>query len=236
MEGGKARGVAILGGSFNPPHFGHLRLALEVFEAVKPARLDFVPGARPPHKAENRLLPFDWRCAMLSEALRARPYFAVNRLEESLPGPSFTCALLSAYKEQNPGTALWFILGSGDFAGLESWKEWRGLPRLANLVVAARQGDDQGAFLRAAGRLWPTALPAPVAENTPVAEGAGALLLDIPGGGQVLYLPVPRLDITSSLLRERWLAGRAVDFWTPEAVLDFLRDRADLVRARWTAS
>ncbi|MDR2050253.1 MAG: nicotinate (nicotinamide) nucleotide adenylyltransferase [Deltaproteobacteria bacterium] len=221
-------GAALLGGSFNPLHFGHLRLAVEVFEALRPERLEFVPCANPPHKRREKLLPFALRYAMLREALAACPHFQVNPLEAEMPAPSFTCAMLRAYRERHDGTRLYFILGSEDFSGLDSWKDWRELPRLATLVVAARQGGDKDEFRSAVRRFWPEAEGA---EEWPDAGDEPAFVL--PGGGKVSYLPLPRLDINASLLRARWLAGRSIDFFTPDAVLEFLDRQADTVRAYW---
>jgi nicotinate-nucleotide adenylyltransferase len=220
--------VAILGGSFNPLHFGHLRLAVEMFELLRPDRLEFVPCANPPHKNKERLLPFALRYALLREAVSACPHFQVNPLEAEMPAPSFTCATLRAYRERHAGARLYFILGSEDFSGLDSWKDWREIPRLATLAVAARQGGEAEEFSAVVRKFWPGAAPA---EERPGAEAGLAFAL--PGGGQALYLPVPRLDINASLLRARWLAGRSIDFLTPDAVREFLDCRAEAVRACW---
>jgi nicotinate-nucleotide adenylyltransferase len=213
-----------LGGSFNPPHFGHLRLAVEILESLRPERLDFVPCANPPHKSRESLLPFELRCAMLKQALAGHPAFRVNTLEGRRAGPSFTCETLADYRREYAGARLYFILGSEDFSGLDSWKDWHELPSLATLAVAARQGGGFRDFADVVRRFWPGAHP----------EGDGAFLL--PNGGQVCYLSIPRLDINSSLIRSRWLAGRSIAFWAPEAVRLCLEEHGALSRICWSGA
>ena len=85
-------GRAILGGSFNPPHVGHLRLAVEAREALGDLvrGVDMVPCAQPPHKKTGHLLPFELRAAMLEAALAPLPWLRCNRLEALRDGPSYT--------------------------------------------------------------------------------------------------------------------------------------------------
>ncbi|MCL1915340.1 MAG: nicotinate-nicotinamide nucleotide adenylyltransferase [Desulfovibrionaceae bacterium] len=221
--------LALLGGSFNPPHFGHLRLALEMFEALRPDRLDFVPCAVPPHKEAPSLLPFDWRCAMLEDSLAALPLpwrFGVNRLEADLPGPSFTCATLRACRGAYSGARLYFILSAEDLAGLDSWKDWRDLPDLAILAVASRNGEEEEQVFRALSRLWPDCSP-----GRP--RTGGGLSFTLFANREVCYIPVTRLDVNSSLIRALWLSGREIDFLAPAPVRDFLAQRAGEVRRYW---
>lgn len=224
MSDASVADIAILGGSFNPVHFGHLRLAMEMYEALAPQRLDFVPAARPPHKQGGPLLPFDLRCAMLEASLAGYPFFKVNSLEEHRSGPSYTYDTLLVYCEKYPNSRLWFILGSEDFEFLDSWKNWRELTKMTNLVVAARQGGDEASFKATVLRLWPEA-------QEDCARGQKNFRL--PDDACIRYLPIPRLDISASLIRQRWLDGCRIDFWTPAPVMDVLRNHAVTVRKYW---
>ena len=227
MKDGVSSGMAILGGSFNPPHLGHLRLALEVFEVLRPERLDFVPCAAPPHKAGAGLLPFALRCAMLREALASFPFFEVNPVEASLPAPSYTCLTLRAYRREVGAVPLYFILGAGDFALLDSWKDWRELSVLATLVVVSRQGEEAEEVAASMRRFWPGSGP------RRALTGGEGWSFALPEGGEVCYMPITRLDINASLVRERWLKGLRTDFLVPDAVRNRLSREASLVRRCW---
>ena len=139
--------VGILGGSFNPPHFGHLRLAVEVMEALHPVRLDFLPAPMPPHKGRRGLLPFALRVAMLEKALHGLHGFCINTMENERDGPSYTTDTLRLYRKREPGIRHFFILGAEDFASILSWHEWQLLPELADIVVVSRAGSEVEVFM-----------------------------------------------------------------------------------------
>lgn len=226
-DAGKLTSIAVLGGSFNPLHLGHLRLAVEVYEAVKPGRLDFVPCANPPHKRGDTLLPFKLRMDMLVGATAAYPMFSVNGLEAERDDFSFTSDTLREYARMFPGIKLYFILGTEDFEYLDTWKEWPVLPELAEFLVVARQGREAGGFAETTRLLWPDALEvSPAGPDERPAFSIGK-------NGRVSYLALPRLDINASLVRSRWLWGRMIDFWVPGEVLTVLDENAELVKKHW---
>ncbi|MDL2307073.1 nicotinate (nicotinamide) nucleotide adenylyltransferase [Desulfovibrio sp. OttesenSCG-928-C06] len=227
--------IILFGGSFNPVHYGHLRLAVEVFEAMLPDRVDFVPCANPPHKAGLGLLPFDMRVEMLREICADYPHFNVNTLEAEREGPSYTSDTLREYKNTYPQTRLFFVLGSEDYVNLDSWKDWNILPNLADILVVPRQGVEEDEFIEHTRRLWPDATPV---ENVPepvrIGFWAGSESEGIPmQAGRVLYMPLPRLDINASMVRRRWLGGRLIDFWVPDAVVNCLAASSDTVKKFW---
>ena len=221
--------VGIFGGGFNPPHLGHMRLAVEVLEALSPLRLDFLPTAVPPHKGGRQILPFDLRVAMLESAIRGIPALAVNPLENERGGPSYTADTLRIYREREPECRHFFILGAEDFAVIRTWHEWRVLPELADLVIVPRAGSEVEVFMETVRHSWPEAEPA-----SPAHLPADALYLmpEEKGGGRILHLPLPRLDIRAELVRERYLAGRSVRFLVPESVELLLREHRD-ARTYW---
>lgn len=224
---GPISSIAILGGSFNPLHFGHLRLAVEVCEELCPSRFDFIPCANPPHKRQSDFLPFDLRYAMLKAATKENPLFYVNDLEATREGFSYTTDTLVEYRRVYQDAKLYFVLGSEDFAGLDSWKDWQNLPSLAELVIVARQGADAGSFLDTVKRLWPgVAQPCEATSRPCFKTGDNAY---------VSYLALPRLDISASLIRSRWLLGRDISYWLPREVIDILHKNATTVKEHWLA-
>ena len=222
---GALSSIAILGGSFNPLHFGHLRLAVEVCEELCPARFDFVPCANPPHKRRDDFLPFYLRYAMLQAATKNNRQFYVNDLEAAREGLSFTVDTLMEYRRAYPDARLCFVLGAEDFAQLGSWKDWETLPGLAELVIVARQGAETGSFWATLERLWP--------ETVQFRADMGRPRCKIGENSSISYLSLPRLDISASLIRSRWLAGRSIDYWVPGEVVDSLRENSKAVKEHW---
>lgn len=223
-------GRAILGGSFNPPHIGHLRLAIEVCETLGEhiSGLDMMPCAIPPHKSQTGMLPFDLRAALLEACLTDLPRIRCNRLEGTRKGPSYTWDTLLTCRNAVPDAPLYFILGSPDFARLHTWHNGLELPELCQLLVAPRDGQTCEDFLAAASAQWPQARQcAPV----PFAVCSVAL----PHGGAAHFLPVPWLEISASRIRQRWLANLNIDFLVPPAAVTLLHQEEQQVRHYWQA-
>lgn len=222
------RRLGIFGGCFNPVHSAHLRAAVEAAEGLGLDRVDFVPSARPPHKPGEPMLGFAARLRLLRAAVADMPGFAVNDLESRRPGPSYTYDTLARYLEDNPGTELFFIMGTGDLLNLATWRRGFELTRLAHLAVLAREGlgvAGIGAYLAGDGAGLGAA-------PRPLPPGVSACAAwDTAGGGRLFCLEIPRLDISASLVRERWRCGRTVRFLVPDAVwreLASMREEADL--------
>lgn len=223
--------LLLLGGSFNPPHNGHLRVAIETAEALRPWKTLLIPCAVPPHKPECSLLPFALRCAMLRAAIadmtpqqagRKALRLEVCEVESERPGPSYTVDTLAVLAERFPGKRPAFVMGGEDFTQVAGWKRGLDLPLLADLVVLARGERGRESFCANSVGFWPEAR----AMAPPCGVEAAFAL---PHGGRLLYLAQPLLDISSSLVRERLLAGRSLDFLVPPGVLRLLHGHRDAV-------
>ena len=221
-------GRALLGGSFNPPHIGHLRLAIEVREALGTLvdTLVLVPCGNPPHKRADSLLPFALRAEMTRAAVRGLPGISVSEEEGERQGYSYTWDTLSRYREKLPGRELYFVIGTPDFALLHTWHRGLELPRLCQFIVVARGEQTEEPFVQAAHRLWPG-----TRDVVPVLPGSRCLALS--GGGLAHYLPLPWLAVSASRIRERWLRRQNVDFLIPRAVDELLRIRHAEVAEHW---
>jgi nicotinate-nucleotide adenylyltransferase len=223
--------IGVFGGCFNPVHLAHLRAAVEAVEGLGLSRVDFVPAARPPHKPDAPMLGFDVRVRLLRAAVADMPLFRVNLLEAERPGPSYTCETLARYRDGHPDAALFFLMGAVDLMNLATWRRGFELGRFAHLAVMAREGldlDRVEAFLAGEGAAL-SAVPRSLDEDS-VASGQVRAAWTIAGGHALYFLNIPRLDISSSLLRERWRRGGTLRFLAPDAVcreLAALRDEVD---------
>jgi nicotinate-nucleotide adenylyltransferase len=222
------KSVGILGGSFNPVHIGHIRLAVEVKERLGLDSIDLVPTARPPHKSVSGLLPLETRLHLLELAIKDIPFLKTNDLEGRRAGASYTWDTLAAYRNEDPDREIFFILGTGDLLTLPLWSRGLELLSLAHFVTIPRAGIELErirAFLdeTTQGKTHP--IPSPI----PTVEAAWQCSKET----TLLYLPVPRLDVSSSLVREAWREGRNVSCLLPPGVEKTLREQKEEIDNVW---
>jgi nicotinate-nucleotide adenylyltransferase len=215
------KGVGILGGSFNPVHVGHLRLAVEALESLELNRVEMIPCFSPPHKAGKNILPFDLRLRLLRAAVKCEQGIEINALEAELPQPSFTFRTLQALSGMHPGRELWFLMGCGDLVHFDQWCRWEEVAAQTSLAVACRRPGDEELFFRHMARLWPES------RNT------GEHSLQLPTGRQAVLIKIPLLEVSSSLIRRMWRGRRSIRFLLPEACLEILAESADTLDDHW---
>lgn len=230
---GPAR-LGVFGGSFNPVHVGHLRIAIEVRETLGLDRVDLVPVASPPHKEASDLLPFDLRCQIIAAAVRQAPGLALSELEASLPEPSYTYRTLSAYRQALPHAELFFILGASDLLQLDIWHRGRELHQLANFVVVPRFGKGLEEVAAFVPEFWPGAERLPDCRDSALPGNCRACWR-LPGGGVLHYVHAPGLDVSATDIRRRFLAGRSIVFLVPREAGQVLMEMRDEVRRIWSA-
>lgn len=223
-------GIGLLGGTFNPVHIGHIRHAVEVGEALGLDAVLLTPAAVPPHKSGRGLLPFSLRVELARAAVAGIPRLGINPLEGELHGPSYTWISLEEWRRRN-GMEPCFLMGVEDFAALDTWFRGLELPRLAHVVVVPRAGSDRDIFRAAVRRYWPGSSLHACPQDYPPAECRETAHL--PDGGRCTFLPVPRLDISASFVRRRWLAGRDVHGLVPDGALALLGARREEVNRIW---
>lgn len=202
--------VGLLGGTFNPPHLGHLRLAEIALAELALDEVRFVPTALPPHKA---LAPGDpdgpGRVRLLEQALAecGRP-FRVEPLEVLRGGASYTADTLEALAAREPGCAWIFLMGSDQLPGFDSWRRPERVLELASLAVAPRPGGPGPDGIE---------LPGPLAGRVrPSWSGAP---------GELVWLSGTRLDLASRELRAALLAGRTPEGIAPQVLSVILQEK-----------
>ncbi len=216
--------IGILGGSFNPIHIGHLRLAIEALECKllpEPlSRVDLVPCSIPPHKTTQNILPFDLRLKMLQASVDDILHLNVNSLEKERSGPSYTYDTLSIYKQQFPSSRLLFMVGGEDFAAISQWFRGLELPTLADIAMLPRAHHHVDEFFAQTKLLWPEAKINTKTQSAEFAHGA-----------KLFYLPLLRLDISASYIRKQWLKGHNLRMLMPKASLEILENsRAEVIK------
>jgi nicotinate-nucleotide adenylyltransferase len=200
--------LGILGGTFDPVHLGHLALAEDVRETLDLARVLFVPAGDPWQKAGTGVTPGAIRYALVERAIAGNPGFAASRLEVDRAGPTYTAETLASIAEAERAAGrdpdLWFILSSEALAGLPTWREPDRVLELARLAVVPRALDPQN-----------------------LSAAAARFEADFPGrADRAVFLPGPRLAISSTLIRERVAEGRSIRYLVPDAVVAAIREYA----------
>jgi len=208
--------VGIMGGTFNPIHFGHLRAAQEVAESLQLAQVIFMPAAKPPHKSEVGLVSFDHRWHMLELAMEGNPLFVLSDLEYQRPGISYSVETLTQLaKERGGSEELYFVLGLDAFLELPTWKSYRELFSLCHFVVVARPGfspESLDAMLK-------TQVSASYSFDFQV---QGYLH---PSLHTVYYREVTLLDISSSTIRQLLAEGGTVRYLLPKKVEEYIQQQ-----------
>ncbi|WP_305044418.1 nicotinate-nucleotide adenylyltransferase [Geoalkalibacter sp.] len=208
--------TGILGGTFNPIHLAHLRIAEEVREALGLDRVLFVPAATPPHKALSGEVAFHHRLAMVRAAIADNTAFAVSDLESRRGGKSYSVDTLRILREEAPGEEFFFIMGMDSFREIHTWYAYTRLFELCHIVVTARPGS--------AGGPPRTLLPVAVADQF-CYDGAAERLVHR-SGFSVFFLEETFLDISSTRIRQLVAAGRSVRYLVPPAVESYLHHHA----------
>lgn len=191
--------TGILGGTFNPPHIGHLVMAQEARAQLGLDRVVLMPVAVPPHKEADADPGPDVRLALTRLAAEGEEGVEVSTAEIDRGGASFTVDTLRELHERDPEQELTFIVGGDMAQSLPSWREPERLLELARLAVAEREGI---------GR-----------------EDIAARLAPLHDGTRVAFFDMPRIDVSSSSVRRRIAEGRPVKHLVPDAVAAAIADR-----------
>jgi nicotinate-nucleotide adenylyltransferase len=189
--------IGLLGGTFNPPHLGHLICAQSALEGLELDCVLFVPVHTPPHKETDGDPGVEHRVALCTLAVAGDDRLEVSRVDADVPGPSYTVDTLSRLHEQRPENQLTFIVGGDVARSLPDWREPEAILSLAEIGVAGREEVRADAIRR----------------NLSVLAG---------GADRVRFFDMPRIDISSTLIRSRVAAGLAVRYLVPDTVAAYI--------------
>lgn len=201
--------TGILGGTFDPVHYGHLKSARYVMRQAGLDELRLVPGHQPVHR-DQPVATAEQRLTMLRLALEEFPEFVIDERELRRGGPSYTYDTLDDMHRENPGTYLCLLIGLDAFKGFTGWYRWQQILQLAHVLVMIRPGygltsqDDVSALL----------------QQHSVASAAE---LRVQPAGGILLIQVPAEDISATAIRERFRRNQSVHGLLPSPVEHWLR-------------
>ncbi|HYL60822.1 MAG TPA: nicotinate-nucleotide adenylyltransferase [Candidatus Acidoferrales bacterium] len=208
--------VGLFGGSFNPIHFGHLRAAEEVREALRLDLVYFVPAASPPHKAEGELAPAEHRLAMVRLATKGNRHFMASDVEIRRSGRSYTIDTVRYYLAtlRQPAT-LYVLMGADQFAELDTWKEPDELVQLSNLAVHTRLMSAESG---------------PARVSVAALKRFGYTQADdhyVHSSGQTLsFVETTFLPISATEIRHKLQHGESINYLLPGDVVDYIQRHA----------
>jgi nicotinate-nucleotide adenylyltransferase len=185
--------LGLFGGTFDPPHVGHLIVAQDAAVALGLDRVSFIPAAQPPHKQADAITPAALRARMLELAIAADARFALDPVELERRGPSYTVDTLRALRARQPDVELTLLIGHDQYRELDTWREPEAVLSLARLAVMTRGAVSDGR----------------VGAVEPLQDG-------------VVQVGVTRIDISSTQVRSRVRQGLPIRYLVAPAVEQFI--------------
>ena len=185
--------VCLFGGTFDPPHLGHLIIAQTIFEAENFDQIVFIPAYQPPHKKGLKISPVDQRLEMLNIAIKENPNFIMSDLEIQRKGLSYSIETIMEYKKQNniKSEDLFYLMGSDSLKQFKKWKEPKMIINESRVIVAIRPG------------FRPSDIP-----NWILAK--------------IQFASIPRIEISSTTIRDRWAEDKTIRYMVTESVWQYI--------------
>ena len=211
MKSANPKALVFIGGTFDPVHYGHLRTALEVRNALQLDEICFLPAGEPPHRGAT-VSDASHRLAMLRLATKGLQGFRIDEQELMRGGPSFMVDTLECLRKESVEASLVLVVGQDSANTFETWHRWREIFALANLVIMSRLGDKDN---------YPPDLEGELSARR---VDRGCQLMSSPAG-KVMKIGVTDLSISSSGIREMLQAGVSPRFLLPDAVLAYIQEQ-----------
>ncbi|MBI1965720.1 MAG: nicotinate-nucleotide adenylyltransferase [Betaproteobacteria bacterium] len=209
--------IGVLGGTFDPVHYGHLRLAEELAGALKLDEVRFIPSGTPPHRSAPRVSP-EHRLEMARLATAGNARFKVDERESRRAGPGYTFDTLSELRVEAGGARpLALLVGADAFLEFATWHRWHELFGLAHVVVAHRPGFPV--------ERWSERMPQPLAREYSARLMQQPLSIHLSPAGGIAVVAFTALDISATAIRDMLRAGASPRYLLPGAVLDYIQAR-----------
>ncbi len=207
--------IGVLGGTFDPVHYGHLRLAQELGELLRLDEVRLVPSGTPPHRGAPDVAG-EHRLAMARLAAQGNARLKVEDREVRRAGPAYTFDTLEELRAEAGGTRpLVLLVGADAFLEFATWHRWHEIFGLAHVVVAHRPGFPVGR--------WSERMPQPLAREYSARLMQQPLAVHLSPAGGVVAAAITALDISATAIRDMLRAGRSPRYLLPDSVLDYIQ-------------
>ena len=202
------KGIGILGGTFDPVHNGHLRLALEVYQSLNLAEVRLIPAHTPPHRRKPAASPRQ-RLAMLGLAVTGATGLVVDNREIVRGKPSYTVDTLKSIRADTGSTPLFLIMGMDAFQSLNTWYHWTMLTDYAHIILADRPGGDETIKHKDVRKFYLNHS----CENRAALRSAA---------GRIMKISAPLLDISATRIRRLCSQSKDLHYLLPDNVISYI--------------
>ena len=196
----RVRRIGLMGGTFNPIHYGHLLIAENAYEQYHLDEVIFIPTGQSPHKDARQFLRADERMEMIRLAIADNPHFSCSDYEIRTEGISYTYLTVQAFYEPAEERELFFIMGADSLAYFDAWMRPDKISRMSTILAAVRDGLNMEELL-------------PIRES-----------LQQKYGTKIGFINTPNFSVSSRMIRHRMEKGHSIRYLVPEAVERYLKE------------
>lgn len=193
--------IGVMGGTFNPVHYGHLLIAENAFEQFLLDKVVFMPTGHSPHKDEAQILDAKQRSEMIKLAIADNPHFSCSDYEVQKDDVSYTYLTLEAFRSRFPGDELYFIMGADSLAYLDRWQNPKKISELCTILAAVRDGLN-------------------IQELTNIQD-----FLQKKYGTRICFINTPNFSVSSRMIRRRVAASHSIRYLVPDAVEQYIKQQ-----------
>ncbi len=185
--------ICLFGGTFDPPHIGHLLIAQTICEEEQFEKIIFIPSLNPPHKTKRIISPVNLRVKMLKSAIESNPHFEISEIEIQRGGTSFTIDTIQSYKKEFniARNEIYFLMGSDSLGEFHTWKDPQEILKECHVIVALRPGFKH------------SSIPNWILHN-------------------IQFANIPQFEVSSSTIRNRWKENKTIRYMVTQPVWEFI--------------
>ena len=185
--------ICLFGGTFDPPHIGHLLIAQTICEEEQFEKIIFIPSLNPPHKTKRIISPVNLRVEMLKSAIKSNPHFEISEIEIQRGGTSFTIDTIQSYKKEFniARNEIYFLMGSDSLREFHTWKDPQKILKECHVIVALRPGFKL------------SSIPNWILHN-------------------IQFANIPQFEVSSSTIRNRWKENKTIRYMVTQPVWEFI--------------
>lgn len=199
-QNGKNRRIGLMGGTFDPIHYGHLLIAENAYEQFQLDEVIFLPTGHSPHKDVRQILDAEERMEMIQLAIADNPHFSCSDYEIQKEGISYTYLTVQAFYEQAAGDDLYFIMGADSLAYFDSWMRPDEISRMSTILAAVRDGLNLEELLPIRG------------------------FLQQKYGTRIGFINTPNFSVSSHMIRQRIAKQHSIRYLVPDAVEQYVKE------------
>src|SRR3972149_5224358 len=215
--------IGVLGGTFNPIHFGHLRVAEEVREEFNLRKIIFVPSAQPPHKSPENIISSNYRKVMAEIAIEGNRFFEISEIEINREGYSYTIDTIHDFKKKY-NEDIYLISGVDTFSEFSTWRSVEELVKSCHFIVASRPGENLENLVNVLSNTVTKRFPSVVFTYEGIRGKCSVFNISC-SSYKMFSLETTGLDISATAIRKKISEGKSIKYLVPDAVEEYIKEK-----------